>query len=628
MPTLWDKLDDGFSSIYSKFLQGQGGEKLHVLIRYRGDPSELVTAGFEMIWNDGQGRATGALAMENVERVAARPEVIRISYPREDVPDLDKSVPDIKANQVWKLTAGVFSQTTGNGVLIGIIDTGIDFTHDFFMSNLAPKTTRILRIWDQGLVKVAGESEPAAALLHPGSPGPYGVEYTHFEINQSLRAVPGALAIRHRDCAGHGTHVASIASGDGRTAFTHVGVAPKAELVIVKLLGLENTPRVGGVPVSFDQRFKDAVHFIRGLGVIQSKPVVINYSVGSTMGPHDGLTETEDWLGNEFRPAASQGTIFVKSAGNAGGRRQHARIEFTAAGTVEIPFELYDARVNKTEFDNCSWKDNTRELELQFYYPKGGATITGSFKPHGVAAFTAGPTLGAGPVNGTFATRKFEIRHSTDTDPQIGAPDIERELLVVEVTHDAVNGHLVGTGYAVKLTASAAITVHVWCTQATRHGFKVGTPVPASVTVEDRFLIGAPGGARNVVTVAAFDAETAGVPIGSFSSRGPLARHGAAGGVPPTKPDLAAPGVKIDAANSKDAQPIVVGQTVSKGGTSMAAPHVTGAIALMLEKNPTLTSADVITILRTHNRPLVGPEDPEAYGAGRLDAKDAVDNTP
>ena len=294
MPTVWDKLDDGLASVYSKYLQGLGGEKLHVLIRYRGDPSELVTAGFEMVWNDGAGLATGALRMEDVERVAARPEVIRISYSHDDLPDLDKSIPDIKANQVWTLTGGAFTGTTGNGVLIGIIDTGIDFTHDFFMSNLAPKTTRILRIWDQGLIKVGAESTPDVGLLHPGTPGAYGVEYTFFEINQFLRAVPGALPIRHRDCAGHGTHVASIAAGDGRTAFNYVGVAPKVELVIVKLLFLENAPAVGAVGVSFEQRFMDAVHYIRGLGAIQSKPVVINYSAGSSMGPHDGLTQNED----------------------------------------------------------------------------------------------------------------------------------------------------------------------------------------------------------------------------------------------------------------------------------------------------------------------------------------------
>jgi subtilisin family serine protease len=626
MPTVWDKLDDGLASVYSKYLQGLGGEKLHVLIRYRGDPSELVTAGYEMVWNDGAGRATGALRMEDVERVAARPEVIRISYSRDHDPDLDKSIPDIKANQVWNLTGGVFTQTTGNGVLIGIIDTGIDFTHDFFMSSLSPKTTRILRIWDQGLIKVGAESNPVVGALHSGTPGTYGVEYTHAEINAFLRAVPGALAIRHRDCSGHGTHVASIAAGDGRTAFTHVGVAPKAELVIVKLLSPANTPRVGGTPVSFEQRFMDAIYYIFSLGVIQTKPVVINYSAGSAMGPHDGLTETEDWLSNEFRPAASAGKIFVKSSGNAAGSRQHARIVFAASGTIEIPFELYDRRVNTQEFDTCSWEDNTKQLLLQFYYPTGGATITGAFKPEGVAGFTAGPASGGAPVSGPFSGRTFQLRHSTDSDGQIGGAIISRELFVVEVNHHAVNGHLTGTTYKVKLTASAGVTVHVWCSQARGHGFRLGTPLPAGVTQEDRFLISEPGGARNIVTVAAFNAETAGVPVASFSSRGPVARHGPAGGVPPAKPELGAPGANIDAASSSNVRPIAVGQLASKNGSSMAAPHVTGTVALMLEKNHNLTSADVISILTGHLRTSPAPV-AEEIGAGRLDAKDAVDNT-
>ena len=319
----------------------------------------------------------------------------------------------------------------------------------------------------------------------------------------------------------------------------------------------------------------------------------------------------------------------MTSAGNSAGRRQHARIVFGAAGTIEIPFELYDTRGGNTqEFNTCSPKDNTQKLSLEFYYPTGGATISPSFKPEGVAAFTPGPALGGVPVPGSFSGRTFELRHRTDSNGQIGGGTIDRQRFVAEVTHHAIDGHLVGT-YKVKLTASAPVTVHVWCSQtAYWHGFKMGAALPAGVTEEDRFLIGAPGGARNIVTVASFNAEVAGLPASGSSSRGPLARHGVGGGVPPFKPELAAPGVSINAAKSRDARPIVVGQTVPKNGTSMAAPHVTGAVALMLEKNPNLTSADVISILQGHIRPLLGPEDPLIYGAGRLDAKDAVDNTP
>jgi subtilisin family serine protease len=146
--------------------------------------------------------------------------------------------------------------------------------------------------------------------------------------------------------------------------------------------------------------------------------------------------------------------------------------------------------------------------------------------------------------------------------------------------------------------------------------------------VEDRYLIGSWGGAANILTVAAYDAEAPGHtrPVASFSSRGPIAQYG--GPAPPDKPDIAAPGVKVDAAMSSDAQRTTCKpNTTQKGGTSMATPHVTGAVALLLEKNGLLTTTQIIDTLKTHLRLVPAPVT-EEVGAGRLDVKDAFDHLP
>jgi serine protease AprX len=107
------------------------------------------------------------------------------------------------------------------------------------------------------------------------------------------------------------------------------------------------------------------------------------------------------------------------------------------------------------------------------------------------------------------------------------------------------------------------------------------------------------------------------------------------GVLPQSKPDLAAPGVAIKAARSHESLDLIdqllsdIGHKEMQG-TSMAAPHVTGAVALMLQKKNDLTVAQILTILRTTGQGAraVLPPKPDDFGAGKLDVKGAFDNVP
>lgn len=165
----------------------------------------------------------------------------------------------------------------GAGVIVGIIDNGIDFTHECFRE--AGGTSRITAIWDQNLAPTGNESSPSGF--------PFGVEYTKSDIDAALANSNPFSVVRHRDGdtrSGHGTHVAGIAAGDGsvagngQPAFTFVGVAPEANILMV-------ANRSEGSALGDSASTLDAVAYIFNKASSLRKPVVINQSQGDNLGP-------------------------------------------------------------------------------------------------------------------------------------------------------------------------------------------------------------------------------------------------------------------------------------------------------------------------------------------------------
>jgi hypothetical protein len=242
----------------------------------------------------------------------------------------------------------------------------------------------------------------------------------------------------------------------------------------------------------------------------------------------------------------------------------------------------------------------------------------------GVAGFLAGPALGGAPTVQMFKGRQLTISHQID--PGVGIPDRN----FVDVTLEPFrNRHLIGR-YILKLTSSGALKVHVWVDYGDGYGLEIRTvpALPAFVHTDENHQISSNGGADNIITVAAYNAEIGpGFPLVDFSSRGPLATY--TGGPPPrAKPDIAAPGLDIDAAKSRHIVPPEPGDHTQMSGTSMAAPHVTGAVALMFQQNPALDVTQIRTILQAHVAGGGTALTADEAGSGRIDAKDAFDNVP
>ncbi|MCK5245886.1 S8 family serine peptidase, partial [Candidatus Bipolaricaulota bacterium] len=252
-------------------------------------------------------------------------------------PALDASVPAIAADAVHSASPAV----TGEGVIIGAIDTGIDYTHlDFRYDSEGDgfeESSRILAILDQ-------------------SYGLLGVEYSHQDIETDLANGhgPNEGIVRQRDTDGHGTHVMGIAAGDGSSSSEgFVGVAPEAWIVMVKTTFLTSDILAG-------------VEYIFDLADELGLPAVVNLSLGGHEGPHDGTSLFEQGMDELVE---GSGRVIVVSAGNEGDQLIHA--SGTLAGNASS-FGI-DPDVGAVELN--MWYPGSSQFMVSVSPPSGDAIV-------------------------------------------------------------------------------------------------------------------------------------------------------------------------------------------------------------------------------------------------------------
>ena len=270
-----------------------------------GGREELLRHGITP-WTPSGRFVTATLTPEELDIVADLDEINRVDLSRVLNPYLDVSRTLTQADQVNGGSGPTFPVTgfTGRNVVIGIIDTGVDLAHgDFRKPN---GQTRISYAWDQ--------------LSSTGTPPPgfgFGSEWTEAQINNGQATLV--------DNSGHGTHVAGIALGDGsatgngRPAQQYVGVAPEADLIVVK-----TTFTQSDVLNAIDWVFARA----------GSRDAVINLSLGTQDGPHDGTSLFDQAVADKLGP----GRAIVAAAGNEAAQALHARLTMPPSGTDSLVF--------------------------------------------------------------------------------------------------------------------------------------------------------------------------------------------------------------------------------------------------------------------------------------------------
>jgi len=462
--------------------------------------------------------------------------------------------------------------------IVGVIDGPVDYTHPDFLRD--DGTSRILYLWDQG-AKIGGGDVP------------FGVEYTRDDLNRALTAENPHAVVPHLDIDGHGTHVAGIAAGNGRAeGGKFCGVAPGADLIVVAL------DREDEVTVGRSVALLEALDYVRRRAA--GRPVSINLSQGMNGGGHCGETLVETGIDALAR---TPGVVVVKSAGNEHLWKIHAGGELRQ-GTRRLELDV----ASNDRLDDLMeiWFDSANTVRIGVLPPghdRGQRWFVVNNRVDEIST-TFGNVVrvySEQDMDGTGDTC-VTLRFSSGKAPYI-QPGVWTVLL------DA-RGKTSG-----RFDAWIERTVRSDPAEQMRF-----TDLSANATR----TITVPGTAREVITVGAYVTRalpTGGAAAGAlapFTSRGPT-RYGA------QKPEISAPGQVVVAPRSCASEG--TGSYAALSGTSMAAPHVTGAAALVLGQHPQYTCGQVKQILmRSARRDAMTSGAPDnAWGEGKLDLRELLE---
>lgn len=507
---------------------------------------------------------------------------------------------------------------TGKGVIMGIIDTGMDFTHPDFLDSLGH--TRVLRYWDQNY--------PYDQWLTPSGFG-YGQAWDSTAINAGQ--CPANDPVNQY---GHGTTVAATAAANDRPSGTFSGVAPDADFIIVAN-DLDHP--------NWSASVVDAVRYIVEQAAVLGKPVAINLSLGDYYGSHDGLDPAALMIDQLL--TAQPGRVLVCAAGNSGAlQAYHLHGEVTPDTSFTWFTYNPNSVLNLGAVYFELWADTAAFNQVQ--YSIGADRTAGGFGFRGRIPFRN--------IQGTLGQIVMDTLWSVDGN-KLGRVFTQADLRGGQYHMEVYIPEPDSAGqFYYRFMTTGAGAFDVWSSDALGTS-KIVAAIPDSATYPAIAHYAAPDTLQSIVdswacspqviTVANFAnqqqyVDVAGVAqnlggtpgeIRPSSSRGPT-RTGL------LKPDVAAPGDVTFGAGPLDVMALLLQFSPDKmidslhmrnGGTSIASPVVAGTAALLLEKCPRASNGMVRDAINgsAYTDGFTGAVPNLRYGHGKVHAINALVST-
>lgn len=418
---------------------------------------------------------------------------------------------------------------TGNGTILCIIDTGIDYTNAAFRDENG--NSRILAIWDQTIQT----GEPPEGFQ-------YGTEYTKEQIDSALRSQEPYRIVPSRDEIGHGSAMAGVAAGSRLgSGYEYLGAAPEAEIVVVKLKECKPYLRefylvANGVPAYQENDIMLAIQYGDGFARTFRRPVIFCLGVGTNLGDHAGSSPLAKYLN---LTAVKQSRAVIVGGGNEGNAAHHYQYQGRGNGQEQSGPVPVEVRV----------EEGAKGFMLELW----------------------------GTVPDVFTVSVRSPGGETIPAVRLGIQDSITYRFVYESTRITIAGTLVeaGSGEELVLLRVENPTPGIWIFQVEaegevqRGGFNMWLPVTEFLNTQVSFLnptpyitLTEPSMALEVISVSAYDAAN-----NSFyvdSGRG-FSR------IDTIRPDFAAPGVNVSTIYGK------------QSGSALAAAMTAGAVSQFMQ---------------------------------------------
>lgn len=582
--------------------------------------STVVRANGGIVKRVREGLVSARVPVSAVRALSESPAVSRFEFSLDPGTLLSDSM-RVKArvNQVHAGLAPLPQAYDGQGVVVGFIDSGLDVNHpDFRNPN---NTSRVAYYWDQN-------------LSGPGTPSEfgYGVEWNNAQIN--------AGQLNSTDASAHGSTVTSNGTGNGSANGRHKGVAPAADIIVVKYSGQGD----------FRAKVADAADYIYRRALALGKPAVVNASLGTYSGSHDGFDAAALFIDDmlDERP----GRAFVCAAGNAGQfGPMHRRLE-PASDTVFTWFltNSYPPPGNIFGFPCVFfevWADIADFQNMQ--YAIGADRVTPSYAYRGRTAYhTMAQNMG-GVINEQLLSTSGNVLANVQFSMQQRGQQIQLQVFMQEPDSGSYNWRFMvtGTGRCEIWSTAAFGTANMASNEIAPGSVPTAAEYPPMAKHRapdrDKHIVDSWACSGHTLTTANYlnqmEYQPCSGPYLNFGVSPWLISGNSSAG--PTrddrwKPDIAAPGditmaagplpILADWVNTNPDKLDQFCMHLRNGGTSMASPVVAGTAALYLQKCPSATWQQVRNAIigTAWGDGITGTLPNKYFGYGRVHAFNAL----